>query len=180
MRELTFEGFLKEYTKELSLSNSLSIFRLEKEAHVNPRIIDVFSLLLLLDKEKRDYLEQKFPKSVYLKRVSIIETDINNQDLRDYLLSDMVHESLRKVYNSYLVEKNTYSRELDRKEMYRNKIIKMKNKKDISDYKIYNSLKINSGNFNSFFNHSELNKLSMQKVRDIFNFVESYERTVHM
>lgn len=174
MRKLTLEGFLMNYVKELSLENTLNILKLEDEVIKNVRLKQVLPLLLLIDDTKRLVLENKFPDSINLKNMRILETKIKHKSLYDYLLSDQARLEYKKILESYLVEKTKKNTEFDRKELYLKRIKEIRENKKISDYKIYKTLKINNGNFHSFYNKGEVNKLALNKVREVFEYVSNY------
>ena len=52
MRELKFTHFLEEYVKSMSVGNTLSLFKLEREVEGNERLLTLVSLLLLFSDQK--------------------------------------------------------------------------------------------------------------------------------
>ena len=54
MRRLTFKGFLQQYIKELSLTNTLSLSKLNQMAEDNPRIVEPVALYVVLYLRKQD------------------------------------------------------------------------------------------------------------------------------
>ena len=57
------------------------------------------------------------------------------------------------------------------KSLILDKIIKLQKEKHITNYRIYKDLKINPGNFNSFIKNRNLNKLSLNKSREVYNYL---------
>lgn len=52
MRELTFQGFLKNYIKESSISNSLDFNKLVLKIQENPRIIEPLYLYSIVSNKQ--------------------------------------------------------------------------------------------------------------------------------
>lgn len=53
------------------------------------------------------------------------------------------------------------------------KIIKLKETKHISNYRIYTELGINAGNFNDFVKNRNLTRLSLNKSREVYNYLQN-------
>lgn len=53
------------------------------------------------------------------------------------------------------------------------KIIALKTQKSVSNYRIYTDLKINAGNFNDFVKNRNLNRLSTDKRREVYNYLQA-------
>ena len=78
-----------------------------------------------------------------------------------------------KVLNSYKCKAGMKANDDHIKELMIERIVKLKEQKNISNYRIYTDLKINAGNFNDFIKNRNLNKLSLNKSRDVFNYLQS-------
>ena len=63
MRELTFQGFLKNYIKELSISNSLDFNKLVLEIQKNPRIKEPLYLYSIVS-NKQTKLKQLLENNI--------------------------------------------------------------------------------------------------------------------
>lgn len=163
MRKLTMLGFLSEYVKSLSENNTLNIHKLTSEVYngnyrlKEPLFLycyysDKADILLkyLSDEDKREY----FAVSVGIK---------NNVKLPlDYM----------KVFNSYKCRVGMKDNDNQIKLLMIDKIIKLKKSKNISNYRIYTELGINAGNFNDFVKNRNLNKLSLDKSREVYNYLQ--------
>jgi hypothetical protein len=78
----------------------------------------------------------------------------------------------QKVYNSYLAEKNKVKNEAHTKQLMRNRILKLKSEKKVSNYKIYTDLKLNPGNMNAFLKKGDTSKISLQTARMTIDYLE--------
>ena len=54
------------------------------------------------------------------------------------------------------------------------KIVEVKNLKNITNYRIYTTLKLNPGNANAFLKNGDISKVSLNTTRQILQFVNEY------
>lgn len=77
-----------------------------------------------------------------------------------------------KVLTSYKCKAGMKANDDHIKELMIERIVKLKEQKNVSNYRIYTDLRINAGNFNDFIKNRNLNKLSLNKSRDVFNYLQ--------
>lgn len=172
MRELTFVGFLKRYLKELSINNSINLSKLAKELSDNPRLREpLFLYVVFMDKQKmimqelindKEYID--FIKSYDKKNLVKLLNESNKELKEEYL----------KVWRSYLSEKNKPESDYHTKELILKNVIKIKNMKKISNYRIYTELDLNHGNINAWLKNGECNKVSLVIARKILQFTQEF------
>ena len=131
MRELTFAGFLKQYVRSLSLSDTNGLYRLADEASsTNLRLqapLFLYSLLsgkeqLLLSAVKSPKLKQEYAGMLSKYNRESLEQALQNEDP---LLSD----GYNKVYRSYLYAKNRKQNDNHTKMLMRNYITRLQRKR---------------------------------------------------
>ncbi len=173
MRELKFTHFLENYVKSMTEENTLSLFKLEQEVETNERLLTLVSLLLLFSDQKRKTLEKhkKALKNLYRKyRETSKKYEKNYNSLGEVFLKDLNEfDDLYKAFHSY--KSKLGKRDSRLKEIYHKKIITLKKEKKITNYKIYNSLNLNTGNTNDFLKNKKLSKLSLKNTKLIYNFL---------
>ena len=163
MRKLTLLGFLCEYVKSLSENPTLNIHSLTSEVYNGNYRLKEPLFLYCYYSNKSDILLKYITdndKQEYMTVSSAIE---NNYQLPlDYM----------KVINSYKCRVGMKDNDNQIKSLMIDKIIKLKESKNISNYRIYTDLGINAGNFNDFLKNRNLNKLSLKKSREVYNYLQ--------
>ena len=79
----------------------------------------------------------------------------------------------KKYCHSFLSE--NIRRDETEKNAYRKCIIKIKKQTKLSAYKLCKLANINSGNYDSFFNKGNNNKLSLKKCRELMWILKEYQ-----
>ena len=166
MRKLTISGFLSEYVKSLSESHTLNIHKLTGEVYTgNYRL-----------------REPLFLYCYYSSKSDILLKYLNDDDTSEYnyvskLLKKNQTGSLpsdfSKVINSYNRRIGMPDNDDHIKSLMLDKIIKLQKEKHVTNYRIYKDLKINPGNFNSFIKNRDLKKLSLNKSREVYNYLQN-------
>lgn len=172
MKKKTFYSFLTQYVKEMNNSHSLSLFKNELESQKNVRLKSLFGFYLLFTPKAQDVLLMKpnrFPtlqKQYYEYRDKYHGANLTN--LNEYVRALDPFDELRKLFQSYdnLIHKHDLFMKMD----YRNKIMILQEEKNITNYKIYTSLNFNIGNTNDFLKNNHLEKLSLEKIRKMYDF----------
>ena len=80
-------------------------------------------------------------------------------------------DELKQLYTSYknlVVNKN-----IIQKNLYHKIIMQTKNEKNISNYRIYTDLNLNQGNTNDYLRNKRFEKLSLDNIKKIANYVTS-------
>jgi hypothetical protein len=170
MRKLTLKGFIYDYVKDLSFSNTSSITKLVYELNENPRLKEPLILHGILS-GMPSQIYKKAPDfyNEYLK----IKDEIGNPALimEHY---DNLHENYKKILNTYKYKRDRTTNDNHTKSLMRNNIIQIQNLKSITNYQIYTRLRMNQGNVNCFLKNGDASKLSLDAVRTILDYVKSY------
>lgn len=175
MRTKTFMSFLKDYVKDMNPEQSLSLFKNEKYVRSDSRLLNVYGFYVFFNQnvtktllDKKDKLPLLYKK--YLSYASKYK-GFTNDNLSKKVESLDPFDELKQLYTSY------YNLEVNKnfvlKKFYYNRIVDVKNKKNISNYRIYTDLNLNHGNTNEFFKNKKFEKLSLNNIKKIMNYVLS-------
>lgn len=170
MRELTFQGFLKNYIKELSISNSLDSNKLVLEIQKNPRLKEPLYLYSIVS-NRQSRLKQLLENNVDYNNLLRMLINHNLYDLLDSNKSNLGNEYM-KVWKSYLSKRNKPQSINHTKGLILNKVNENKKLKNISNYRIYTDLKLNHGNINAWLKNGECDKVSLETARKVLKYVE--------
>lgn len=170
MRELTFQGFLKNYIKKLSISNSLDFNKLVLEIQKNPRIKEPLYLYSVVS-NKQTRLKQLLESNVDYINFKHMIINHNLYDLLDSNKSSLKNEYI-KVWKSYISKRNKLQSTNHTKQLILNKVIEYKELKNISNYRIYTDLNLNHGNINAWLKHGECDKVSLDTARKVLKYIE--------
>lgn len=157
MRQLTKIGFMKIYLKELSISNTSSIYKLIKEIPENPKIIVplAYYVSMLNNKEK------------YCKKNELLDDTVRD------LFEDVKNDELDKIQTTYQYASQKKEREDYLKKLMHRKIIMLMNEKNITKYKIYTKLSLDPSNTNKFLKDCDCDRISIENVRLILDYVKN-------
>ena len=176
MQKLTLQGYLSGYVRYLSGLDTNNISKLANQAQTNYRLreplflyaycTDKIDLLLTYTKgtelgDRFSYIRSKFsfPEVLYA-----LETN-----------SNLLDERYHKCYRSYVCRRDM-SKTYDRKKQLMHKKIKnLQSSKNVTTYRIYTDLNLNGPNTNAFVKHGYVNKLSLDDVRMVLNYLEKAE-----
>ena len=78
------------------------------------------------------------------------------------------------IYKNYLYIRNKKVHDDKIKEMMFLRITETIKLKSITNYRIYTTLKLNSGNANTFLKNGDVSKVSLDTTRRILQFVNEY------
>lgn len=166
MRKLTLLGFLTEYVRSLSDRDTLNIHKLVSEVYSgNDRLREPLFMYCYYS-NKTDVLMKYLAVGDKAEYADIAE-------LLEKGNTDRLPENYIKVLNSYKCKAGMKATDEHIKELMIEKIIKLKGQKNISNYRIYTELNINAGNFNDFIKNRKLNKLSLNKSREVYNYLRN-------
>jgi len=169
MRELTFKGFLKQYVQTLSYQNTTNIYKLVREtAERNPRLYEPLFLYISIT-EKTEEFYNAVNKTPEFNRDRLLDIEIT-ESFNDY---NNLPIEYTKVHESYQYRKNRNATDNNTKQLMHGRIKKLQNEKQISNYRIYSDLEMNPGNFNSFIKHGDVNKYSLDKLREVISYLEN-------
>ena len=174
MRKLTFKGFLSQYVKNLSYSNTLDIKRLAKEATTNNLRLRAPLVLYALASSKKDQLMDALSDCSNASEMCRMLDYFDCADLESQLGGGRVPEDYSKVWNSFLVAQNTPKRDDDLKGAMRKKILRVQAEKNCSNYRVYTDLKLNPGNINSWLKNGDSAKVSYRTAERVMDYVLHY------
>lgn len=165
MRQLTLLGFLSEYVKSLSECDSLNIHKLINEVYDgNYRLRE--PLFLYCHYSGKSEILLKYLNDADIEEYTVVVTLLKNNQTDD-LPNDFV-----KVLNSYRRKIGMKDNDDNIKRLMLDKIIMLKEQKKVTNYHIYKALNINAGNFNDFVKNRKLNRLSLDKSREVYNYLQ--------
>ncbi len=166
MRKLTLLGFLSVYVKTLSECKALNIHKLIQEVYNgNDRLRE--PLFMYCHYSNKSNVLSKYLTDTDKSELSHIELLLTNNK-NDELPVDYI-----KVINSYNRKAGMKDNDNHIKALMLDKIIALKTQKSVSNYRIYTDLKINAGNFNDFVKNRNLNRLSTDKSREVYNYLQA-------
>jgi hypothetical protein len=174
VRELTFAGFLKQYVRSLSLSDTNGLYRLATEAASdNPRLREPLLLYALFTGKERVLLAATKTPELLKEYVGLLE-QYNRETMLQALHDDdpALPDGYVKVYRSYLSVKNGKQKDYHTKALMRNRIVKLQQEKGISTYRVYTDLRLNHGNMNAFIKHGDCSKVSLEAARSAVSYLE--------
>lgn len=170
MRELTFKGFVASYVRELSYTGTSSMRKLLEELDENIRLMEPLVIYaVLMDAPQKVCRKNPDFYAEYMRMGCKLNNDVFMWENRDEL-----PERYRKVVEAYEYRANRIKNDNHTKLLMREKIIRIQECKGITNYRIYTDLELNPGNVNGFLKNGTVNKLALDVVRDIWNFVKDY------
>ena len=175
MKTKTFMSFLRDYAKDMNPEQSLSLFKNEKYVKSDTRLLNVYSFYVFFNHDVTDTLLQKKDKlqrlykkyEEYKSKYDGVELNYLDQEVESLDSFD----ELKQLYTSYknlVVNKN-----IIQKNLYHKIIMQTKNEKNISNYRIYTDLNLNQGNTNDYLRNKRFEKLSLDNIKKIANYVTS-------
>jgi hypothetical protein len=165
MKPLTFGGFLKQYVRELSGQDTLSICRLAAEAgHENPRLREPLELYAVFY-GKADML-LRAAKGSWLNH-NILH--YSPEELSALLAgkTSQLPENYKKVYRSYLSVSSKKQSDDHTKALLQKRIRDLQKENHISNYRLYRELNLNPGNANAYLKHGDPGKVSLETARKL-------------
>ena len=121
---------------------------------------------VLLQATKDSRLNRDY--SVVLQRYTISEMTMVLEAQSDELSEDYL-----KVWRSYLTYKNRSQADNHTKELIRQKVKRLQEKKRVTNYRIYTDLRLNPGNLNAWLKHGNGDKVSIETARRTLRYVET-------
>lgn len=178
MRQLTFRGFLAQYVRALSGSETSSLYRLAREAERNnPRLREPL-LLYALYSGKQTVLLQATRHSALYAEYSDMMARYSAEKMTQSLAarSPSLPEGYHKVWSSYQSLANKKTTEARTKELMRKKIRQLQEKYGVSNYRVYTDLGLNAGNLNAWLKNGESSKVSLETARRTLRYLENTSR----
>ena len=179
MRELTFKGFLTRYVRQLSFSDTNSIYKLSKEASsINHRLREPLFLYALYSGKQTVLLQATKDQKLYAEyQEMILHYSTNTMTQHFEGKSPYLSAEYHKVWRSYQSQKNKSQSDDHTKELMRQKIRRLQDRYGISNYRIYTDLRLNPGNINAWLKHGATDKVSLDTARATLRYLESYSFT---
>lgn len=171
MRELSFAGFLTAYVRDLSPSGSGKITVLMSEAaETAPRLREPLLLYAVMT-GKQELLCRAAEKhgltGFYGSALHLSPLEVERS-----LEQNSLPEGYQKVWNSYKSRKNRYSADSMTKDMMRSRVLALREKKRITNYRIYTDLGLNPGNLNAWLKHGDGRLVSLDTARAVLRYTE--------
>lgn len=178
MRQLTLAGFLKRYTVALSKSPKGGFYRWAAEASESNARLRAPLLLYAACEDKVDVL-LKATKSLSLRdEYLLVLRDRSPEQLLEALIADdpSLPDEYRKVWQSYVSEKNAGQRDAHTKSLMRARVVKLQKQTGISTYRVYHDLRLNGGNVNAWLKTGDCNKVSLTTARKVVEYMNDQAR----
>ena len=175
MRPLTFKGFLKTYLQDLAGTSTTSLSRLVNLAQSeNPRLREPLFLYAHASNQTDRFIKltkgtpqfKSAAKLACLYTWPELETALEAQD-------SSIPSGYRKAYNSYRSKRDHNKSNEHTKALMWQRILKLKQEKEVSNYRVYKDLNLNPGNANAFLKHGDTKKLSLPTARKTLAYLES-------
>ena len=173
MRELTFVGFLAKYVRQLSYTDTNSIFKLAQEAsEQNLRLREPLYLYAVFS-GKTDVLKRASRKFRFDHHYGSELFEYDSQVLKERLTEKgALPIEYEKVWNSYLSQKNRLQTENHTKALIRQKILQLQAQKHLSNYRLYTDLKLTPGNLNKWLKHGNSELVSLDTARRVLRYCQ--------
>lgn len=165
MRKLTMIGFLSKYVRELSDADTLNVHKLYS---------------IVQDGNYR-LKEPLFLYCYYNKKADVLTRYLNAADRDEFLAAVKAVEggaltelppNYVKVFKAYEYQCNKHNNETRVKMLMTKKITRLQAEKGVTSYRVYTDLRINPGNYDSFVKGRDYSKLSLDKGREILDYLE--------
>ena len=175
MRELTFKGFLTQYVRQLSKSDTNSLYKLAAEAGSdNPRLREPLLLYALYSGKQAVLLQAAKDPELYAEYKKMLAYGAEEMtQLLESHASELPAE-YHKVWRSFQSQKNRGQADDHTKELMRQKVRRLQDQCGVSNYRIYTDLKLNPGNVNAWLKHGVADKVSLDTARRTLRYVEGY------
>ena len=176
MRKLTFSGFTKKYIASLSLSGTTAIYPLVREATtVNLRLREPLFLYAFFNQRIHTLLTASHGTGLYPEYKQLVEHFRNPSELLAALeqASPELSTEYHKVWNSFQVVASQHERDTRVKSLIRDKVCLLKDKKNISTYRISKELLLNNANVNAWIKHGHSHKISLDAARKIMAYLNA-------
>lgn len=176
MRDLTFRGFLTQYVRQLAAEETNSLYKLAAEASSsNPRLREPLFLYAVYSQKEKVLLQATKEPTLYAeyeRMVSLYTADRMTELFEQ--ASPLLPADYHKVWRSYQSRKNRGLADEHTKELMRQKVKRLQEKKGVTNYRIYTDLNLNPGNLNAWLKHGNGSKVSLKTARKTLRYVENH------
>jgi hypothetical protein len=177
MRQLTFEGYLKKCLSVRSDCKSSSLKKLSEEAtECNPQLREPLILYAFFIHSRESVSRLFRCSSGLIQEYESIDSQYAspNELMQTFQSGNCnLSEAYQNLYKEYTYLKNRKYNEYITKSLIKRKILTLQGEKCITDYRLYTSLRINPGNFNAFMKHDRYNKLSLDIIESMLDYLEN-------
>jgi len=174
MRRLSFRGFLSQYIRALSATDTNNIRILANKVCENHRLVEPLILFAMANK-KTDYLKRVAHDTVLCEVLAHTPTGLSWGEVQNALADcdPSFSTGFHKVYSSYISVRDRVQSNNHTKKLMHSRILDLKNKKQISNYRLYTDLKINHGNLNSYLKHGDVSKVGLNTAEKVLQYLTS-------
>ena len=178
MRQLTFNGFLRQYVKGLSFSNTTNIRLLAEEVpEGNYRLVEPL-VLYALSIDKSEYLRRIAKDSLLITEAFrfdgmtisnvayLLECELKNETV-------IVPYNYIKVYQSYNYYKDKQKHQNHTKTLIRDRINELIQQKHISVYRVYTDLELNQGCVHAYIKNGNVKGIGLNTARQILEYLKA-------
>lgn len=176
MRELTFKGFLTQYVRQLSVSNTNGLYKLAEEASSdNPRLREPLFLYALYSGKQTVLLQATKDQDLFVMYKEMVLKYSSDQMTHMFETNaPVLPVEYHKVWKSFQAQKNRGQSDDHTKELMRQKVRRLQDKCGVSNYRIYTDLNLNPGNVNAWLKHGATDKVSLDTARRTLRYVEEF------
>ena len=175
MRELTFKGFLTQYVRQLSKSDTNSLYKLAAEAgNENPRLREPLFLYALYSGKQTVLLQATKSPELHAKYQKMAQYGTAEMTQLLESKASLLPAEYHKVWRSFQSQKNRGQADDHTKELMRQKVRRLQDQCGVTNYRIYTDLKLNPGNINAWLKHGVADKVSLDTARRTLRYVEEY------
>lgn len=171
MRALTFKGFLTQYVKELSQSNTLNLKSLANKATAGNYRLGAPLVLYAVVAGKEEALLRSLGTSDAADDLRGMMRDMSGKPVEETLASGNAPAECLKVWSAFQVAKAAPERDRELKDAIRKKVLQMMQAGGCTNYRIYTDLKLNPGNVNSWLKNGDSSKVSYRNAERIMTYV---------
>ncbi|MBO6039749.1 MAG: transcriptional regulator [Oscillospiraceae bacterium] len=177
MRKLTLKGFLAQYVRKLSRSDSLDLKKLAEEASSSNVRLRAPLVLYAVSFGREDLLQTYLQRPGGNPDMARELARLSGKDIERMLESGDAPDEYLKVWSSYLVARDAPARDEALKAEMRKKVLRLQQESGCSNYRIYTDLNLNPGNINSWLKNGDSAKVSYQTAERVMEYVLSSSRS---
>ena len=176
MRKLSFRTFLQRTLQSLSVNGRTAPRQLARELPENPRLLQPLCLYVALayDQQQRTNLFRRFPAVerefscrpfLFLSGAGLEQALETMQDAEN---------GYHKLWCSYVSVRDRQQADDHTKMLMHKRVRELQAQKQVSNYRIYHDLNLNSGNLNAWLTHRDCSKVSLNTARKTLNYLRQY------
>lgn len=170
---LTFLGFLRQYVKELSGENTLSIKKLAACCNQFPKLREPLFLYAMFSGQSQTLhrILQEEPNAALQELCDTFGESITLEMLQRQ--DKQVPERMHRVWNSYVSVRNRTSTDNHLKELMRQRVVSFLSDKKISAYRVCKDLNLNQGNVSLWLKHGNQKAISYANAERVLDYIEA-------